>query len=251
MPGEETRISSNAQQTELAKSRLIRSSQSDKRRALAGLLVCKQRWGLSWSGKLLVLLIVSGATLSGAFTIYPLLAVTDRVDSKVLVVEGWVHTYAICSAVEEFNVRSYKQIFTTGGPVAGLGGYVNDFQTAAGVGADELKNAGVSEEFIQMVPSHVIGRDRTYSSAIALRAWFAEHNMDVRSLNVLTEDVHARRTRLLFEKAFGKKVAIGIIAVANPDYDAKHWWRYSEGVKDVLSEVVAYIYARLLFHPSA
>jgi len=26
--------------------------------------------------------------------------------------------------------------------------------------------------------------------------------------------------------------------VPNPDYDASHWWRYSEGVKDVLAETV-------------
>ena len=71
--------------------------------------------------------------------------------------------------------------------------------------------------------------------------------MPVRSINVVTEDVHARRTRLLFQKALGNDVAVGIISVPNPDYDARHWWRYSEGVKDVFAESVAYIYARLLF----
>ncbi len=61
------------------------------------------------------------------------------------------------------------------------------------------------------------------------------------------KDVHARRTCLLFQKALGHDVAVGVIAVTNPDYDASHWWRYSEGVKDVFAESVAYIYARLLF----
>jgi hypothetical protein len=41
----------------------------------------------------------------------------------------------------------------------------------------------------------------------------------------------------------------GIIAVPNPDYDAPHWWRYSEGVEDVVKEGVAYLYARLFFFP--
>jgi hypothetical protein len=35
-----------------------------------------------------------------------------------------------------------------------------------------------------------------------------------------------------------------VIAVANPDYDARHWWRYSEGVRDVISEGIAYLYAK-------
>jgi hypothetical protein len=40
---------------------------------------------------------------------------------------------------------------------------------------------------------------------------------------------------------------VGIIAVPNPDYDAQRWWRYSEGLKDVISESFAYLYARFFF----
>jgi hypothetical protein len=66
----------------------------------------------------------------------------------------------------------------------------------------------------------------------------------------LTEDAHARRTRLLYQKAFGKKVAVGIIAVSNPDYNPTQWWRYSDGVREVIGESIAYIYARFFFYPS-
>ena len=44
-------------------------------------------------------------------------------------------------------------------------------------------------------------------------------------------------------------VKIGIIAAPNPDYDAKHWWRYSEGVREVTGEGLAYLYAKLFFYP--
>jgi uncharacterized SAM-binding protein YcdF (DUF218 family) len=101
-----------------------------------------------------------------------------------------------------------------------------------------------------MVPSHVIGRDRTYSSAIALRDWLREHDVEVRSLNIVTEGAHARRTRLLFEKALGPGVTVGVIAASSPDFNAKHWWRYSEGVEDVIDQGVAYVYARFFFLPS-
>jgi uncharacterized SAM-binding protein YcdF (DUF218 family) len=93
-------------------------------------------------------------------------------------------------------------------------------------------------------------RDRTYASAVALRNWFHHHNVVVGSINVVTEDLHARRTRLLFQKAFGKDVQVGIIAVANVDYPANQWWRYSQGLKEVVSEFAAYLYARFLFFPS-
>lgn len=216
---------------------------------LGGILVRKERWGLSWRGWLIVF---AGALLTFSlflFCIYPFLAVTHRVDTNVLVVEGWIHEYAIRAALKEFQSNHYQRVFTTGGPVEGTGGYINDYNTAASVGADLLRKNGLSNESLQMVPSRVMDRDRTYSSAVVLRNWFREHNMPVRSINVVTENVHARRTCLLFQKALGHDVAVGVIAVTNPDYDASHWWRYSEGVKDVFAESVAYIYVRLFFYP--
>jgi len=73
----------------------------------------------------------------------------------------------------------------------------------------------------------------------------------VDNINVLTEGAHARRTRLLYQKAFGRNVTVGIIAVSNPDYDPKQWWRYSDGVREVTGERIAYIYAKFFFFPSA
>jgi uncharacterized SAM-binding protein YcdF (DUF218 family) len=218
-------------------------------RAIWGLVYRKERWSLSWRGRLIlafVLLVVGALVLKG---VYPFLATTHRVDADVLVVEGWVHEYAIRAGVEEFRSSSYQRVFTTGGPVEGTGGYINDYQTSASVGADLLTKSGLPNESVQMVPSRVMDRDRTYGSAVALRNWFREHNMSVHSINVVTEDLHARRSRLLFQKALGDNVTVGVIAVPNPDYDARCWWRYSEGVKGVFSEAVAYLYARLLFYP--
>jgi hypothetical protein len=218
---------------------------------LWGILRRKERWGLSWRGWLLL----TSAGLVAAnlvfLNIHPFLAITHRVNTNVLVVEGWIHRYAMRAAADEFNRGSYERIFTTGGPENGSGGYVNDYQTSASVGAEGLKKSGVAEDVIQIAPSHVIGRERTYSSAVALRDWFHEHNIPVHSINVLTENCHARRTKLLYEKALGKNFEVGIIAVANPDYNPKYWWCYSDGVREVIGESIAYIYARFFFYPSS
>jgi uncharacterized SAM-binding protein YcdF (DUF218 family) len=224
--------------------------QSTRPRAVWGLLDRKERWSLSWRGWLILtcaILLAGVVVLEG---VYPFLAITHRVDTDVLVVEGWVHEYAIRAAVKEFRNNSYQRVFATGGPVEGAGGYINDYNTGASVGADLLRKNGLPNESLQMVPSRVMDRDRTYGSAIALRTWFCEHNVPVSGINVLTEDVHARRSWLLFQKALGNKMAVGIIAVPNPDYDARHWWRYSDGVREVIGESIAYIYARLFFWPS-
>jgi len=220
-------------------------------RAMWGVFDRKERWSLSWRGRLIL---ISALLLVGALVfrgVYPFLATNHRIDTDVLVVEGWIHKYAIRAAADEFRSGAYRRVFTTGGPVVGTGGYIDDFQTSASVGADLLRKAGVPDESLRMVPSRTMDWDRTYSAAIALRDWIQQHEPSVRRINVVTEDTHARRTRLLFQKALGKNVQVGIIAVPNPDYPANRWWRYSEGLKDVVSESAAYLHARLLCLPLA
>lgn len=200
---------------------------------------------------MLVIAAITALAATFFFGVYPFFAVTQRVDSKLLVVEGWIDLYAIRAAADELEARGYEKVFSTGGPIHGTGGYTNDFNTAASVGASRLRAIGVTEPRLQMVPSRVSARDRTYSSALALRSWCAEHDVPLRAVNVVTEDVHARRTRLLFQKALGDEVRVGIIAVPNPDYDARYWWKYSEGVRAVLGECIAYVYARFFFFPDS
>lgn len=214
---------------------------------LWGLVVRKERWGLSWRGRLMLAILGIGAFLLVLFRTHPFLAVTQRVDSDVLVVEGWIREFAIDAAVDEWESGRYARIYSTGGPVRGLRSYKDDSKTAASVAANLLIRAGVPARAVQMVPSRVMERDRTYSSAVALRQWFMEHGVHVKSLNVMTEDVHARRTRDLYRHAFGNGVAVGIIAIPDPDYDGSRWWRYSEGVRDVVSEGGAWLYTKLFF----
>lgn len=219
--------------------------------AVKGLFERRASWGLSRSGWAVLVATFVFATIVLFLSVHPFLATTQRVQSDVLVVEGWIHEYGIRGAKEEFSQGAYRRAVTTGGPVVGIGGYRNDFQTSASVGADNLVAAGLPAERVSMVPSRVSGRDRTYSSAVALRIWLQANEPTVRKINVLTEDAHGRRTRLLFEKALGPAYEVGIISIPNPDYDPKRWWRYSEGVRTILGESIAYLYVRLFFWPSS
>lgn len=215
-----------------------------------GILTKRERWGLAWQGWLALVVASVILTTFLLMTVHPFLATTHRVDGNILVVEGWVHDYVIRAAAKEYTAGAYQRVLSTGGPSTGSGGYTWDADTSASVGAGQLRAAGVPSESVQMVPSHVIGRDRTYYSAVALRDWFHEHNMDVRSFNIVAESTHSRRTWLLFQEAFGGQVKVGVIAVQNPDYDPKRWWRSSDGFRDVVSEAIAYTYAKFLFYPA-
>jgi uncharacterized SAM-binding protein YcdF (DUF218 family) len=214
-----------------------------------GLVLRKERWGLSWQGWVamgLVLLLAGWVLVLG---IQPFLAVTNRVPAKVLVVEGWTHDFCVDAAVKEFKAGHYERVLTTGGPVEGYGPTSSIYDTEAWQSAGHLRKAGIPAEAVQSVPSRFVGRDRTYNSAMALRHWLHEQAPGVDRINVLTEDAHARRTWLLFAKALKPDVEVGIISVPDPDYDASHWWRYSEGVRAVIDESIAYLYAKFLFWP--
>jgi hypothetical protein len=51
----------------------------------------------------------------------------------------------------------------------------------------------------------------------------------------------------LYEKAFGAGTVIGVIAVPDREYEPQRWWASSSGVRDVVDEAVAYLYARFIF----
>ncbi|HEX4349193.1 MAG TPA: ElyC/SanA/YdcF family protein [Verrucomicrobiae bacterium] len=218
-------------------------------RKFFGCVTRKERWGLSARGWLAGIIILVAITGLWTLNIYSFLSQTRREDTKVLVVEGWVHEYATRAAATEFQAGHYDKVYTTGGPIAGTGGYSNDFNTSASVGAELLVKDGLPDNLVQMVPSHVSGRDRTYSSALKLREYFQTNGISVKSINVLTEGPHARRTRMLFQQAFGPEVTVGIISVPDPDYEPGRWWHYSEGVREVIGESIAWLYAAFLFHP--
>lgn len=215
-----------------------------------GLFNRRERWGLSmrgWGAVGMIVLLLGSAVLAG---IFPFLAISSPVPSEVLVVEGWVPMFTIRAAAQEIEAHGYRQVFTTGGPIGGTGPYSSEYTTSAHVAYTRLISVGVSTNLLHKVPSKIRDRDRTYSAALALRSWFTENGTaQPRSLNVITESTHARRSRLLFQKALGPETTVGIISVPPVDYPANHWWKYSEGVKEVISEGASYIYARFFFWP--
>jgi hypothetical protein len=211
-------------------------------------LVHRPRWSLTWLGWLLLLLLIMGAGFLVVRSVHDFLAVNAPVKTSVLVIEGWVPRYAVTNFVTQV-VNDYTDIYTTGGVTLADRKSRNDADTYASVTKARLMRAGVPAAKLHVVPSWIVKRDRTYSSALALREWCRTNNVQLTAINVVTLGPHARRSRLLHEEALGKNVKIGIIPLRNEEYDPEQWWRYSEGVKETLSEALAYLYARFWFSP--
>jgi DUF218 domain len=221
----------------------------EPRKLYWGLLRRRQCLVPTGRGCVLLGLITIGLLLGAARGIQPFLAVTDSVPGGVLVVEGWVPDYMLQAAIAEFRRAHYDRLFVTGTPLQ-HGAPLSEYENYARLGAATLVKLGLSTNDVQAVPTPATRRDRTYTTALSLRHWLRDHGMAPTKVNLITGGPHARRSRLMFKKALGKSFTVGVIAVPANDYDERRWWCYSQGVRTIIGEALAYAYARLLFHPS-
>ena len=177
--------------------------------------------------------------------IHSFLAITSPIKADLLVVEGWLPDYAIKNALTEFESGSYRKIITTGGPLP-TGYYLAEYKNYANLSAATFKALGLEKEKLVAVPAPEVVKDRTYTSAAAFRQWLANSELKIESINLYTFDVHARRSWLLFKQVLAPKIKVGVIAAESLDYDPNNWWISSAGVREIISETIAYIYARFI-----
>ena len=181
-------------------------------------------------------------------SLHPFLALNDPISDGLLVVEGWTPDYGLEMAVDEFKRDHYQKIYVTGGPLE-YGNYLYSYRTYAQLGAATLVGLGLDSNVVQAVPAPLVRRDRTYTSAVMLKKWLLEHGIQPTRIHLISDGPHSRRSRLLFLEAMGHGVTIGVTSIPPKDYDPRHWWRSSAGVRTVLDEALAYLYARFLFFP--
>ncbi len=219
------------------------------RRLLLGLFQRRECVVPTWRGLLVGFVLAAAVVVFFIRNAYPFLAVTEPSPGGVLVIEGWASDYAMAMAIDEFRRHPYSTFLVTGGPIE-KGAVFSEFKTFAEFGEATLERMGVAVDRVHSVPAPEVEKDRTYASALALKAWLQRHDLPTNNVNVLSMGLHARRSRLLFERAFGPGATIGITALEEPGTNLKPWWTTSVGVRGMLAEVMAYLYARFLFNPN-
>lgn len=165
-----------------------------------------------------------------------------------MVVEGWIHDFALDDAISLFNLGDYEKIVCTGVQIE-TGSYIQQFKSYPEMTADRLRKMGIPEEKIVVAIADVAKKDRTYMAAVALREAFMAYNLEERNLHLVTVGPHGRRSRMLFQKALGPDFEIGVTCLEPASYDPEEWFKSSEGVRYVIGETLAYLYAKFLFHP--
>lgn len=205
----------------------------------------REVWLPTIQGWLFILAFILALMLFTANHIHHFLAPNSPLKADVLVVEGWIEDYAIKSAMQEFQRGGYQKLITTGTPLE-KGYHLSEYKTTAELAAATLIALGFDPDQLVAVPAPKVMRDRTAASAVALNEWISQSNLKIKSINLYSSDVHARRSWLMFKQALAPKIQVGVISVDSDSYNPKQWWIYSAGVRSIISEAIAYLYARLV-----
>ena len=207
----------------------------------------KQCWVPTAGGWIVLVLLTLGAVGLGAGSIPGFLCVNHRVAAEVLVVECWLPDYAMQGAIQEFKRGGYKYVVTSSGAI-GAPWLQSRFKTGGEFAAANLAALGLDPKAIIATAAPQQSRDRTYASALPIKEWLRGADTTVKAVNVYSLSAHARRSRLLFQKALGDKVKVGVISHPDGQVDLESWWPSMDGFTEVVSEGLAYLYARFLFH---
>jgi hypothetical protein len=205
----------------------------------------QQMWTLTVQGWVIAIALIISFISFAITHIHPFLAVSAPIKADILVIEGWIPDFGIEQALTEFNSGSYRQIVTTGGSVD-KGYYLAQYNNFAEITAATFKKLGLEPEKVVAVPVTRVIKDRTYASAAEFEQWLSNSDLKVESINLFSFDTHTRRSWLLYKKILAPKIKVGVIAAKTRDYNPNKWWVSSEGVRTVMSETIAYIYARFL-----
>ena len=213
---------------------------------LWGLLEYKPQWMLSpqgWGILTICLIIVLIVILR---TVQLFLVVSQPIPSQILVVEGWMDEYGMKAAKMEFEQGKYDLILTTGEEL-GEGSVLARYKSYAGLAEAMLINLGVDPHKIVVISTPRVKKDRTATSALAIKNWILASSLPINAINLYSYDAHSRRSWFIFSRILYPEITVGILAYPSPFYEPAKWWASSEGFRTITSEAIAYLYAILIW----
>jgi len=179
---------------------------------------------------------------------YKFLAIEKKTGSRILVVEGWIDEKCVANALDLYESNGYEILVVTGVPITQWT-YSSPFTNMADATAESIRRMHFKDSVYRIVvPSNIL-RDRTYSTAVAMKMKFEEWQLPYEHFDLYTVGAHSRRSYLVYKKVFSES-HIGLIADTDASFDPERWYGTSRGFRIVLSELISYFYALLFFHPN-
>ncbi len=175
------------------------------------------------------------------------LAQQQSIKSPILIVEGWISERALQEAIKHYKTANYKIIITTGGPIKTRNS--TKHKTYADLAAAYLRNNSLNNSNIKSLPTPESAQNRSFLSAVIVRDWLQKQNIKTKQINLYSQGVHARRTKALYQMAFGNQYRIGINAAKTTEYKLDSWWKSSTGAKTVITETIGLAWVKCCFYP--
>jgi hypothetical protein len=172
------------------------------------------------------------------------LAVTDRSQADVLVVEGWIGRKGIHAAVDEFERGGYRFMVAAGGLTSGQ--WEDKPDSYAEMAAREMIRLGVPQASILVATAEITESHRTFESAVAVWRILQQAGIKAQGINVFTLGPHARRSGLVFAKVNSNVGKIGVIGWLPMEFKEEVWWQSSDRSRELLEETAGYLYEVLL-----
>ena len=176
------------------------------------------------------------------------LAVNEPVGAGYLVIEAWMDKEELDQALEYFNAHDFAKAVFVGGPI------YNDFHridtSYAERAANYLQARGLPVDKLAIVNAPHSAQSRTFLNGVMVREWFKQQGISLTRLDVFSSSTHTRRSRDLYQLAFGGQTEIGIIASEPSGFNPAHWWK-SNDRKDVAVEFAGWFLVKCCFHPGA
>jgi uncharacterized SAM-binding protein YcdF (DUF218 family) len=198
-------------------------------------------WCPTWLGIFCLALLLAAPVVWCCWCGEAFLSLTERQPTDVLVVEGWIGRDGVRAAAQEFAQHGYKYIVTTGATTTDERWEESGWSFAEGA-QHELLRSGIPESQIIVATAKGVERQRTFQSAVAVWRALRARDIHPKALNVFTWGPHARRSRLVFAKAFAGDMKIGVISWVPASYGNGPWWHSSERAKELLTEAPGYIF---------
>ena len=172
----------------------------------------------------------------------------DGQGARTLVVEGWMGPSELDQVAAQVASRGYRRVLTGGGPIEpwqDVGGWASYAERSAA----QLRPRLPAAVPVIAVPAPESLRERTYVSALAVRAWLEAAEPGVPPIDLVTSGAHARRSWLLYRMAFGGRSEVGVVSTRQEGFDADHWWRSSAGTKALVGELIGFAWTKCCFWP--
>lgn len=122
------------------------------------------------------------------------------------------------------------------------------YKSRAGSSAEYLVEQGVPPQVIQIIDAPRVEYNKTYTTAKAVGKWLEEHTEKQHRVNLISENVHSRRSWMLFKKEMPQHVELGIIASSRFENDEKNWWKNRGRKAYVLNQTMKFWYAVLTYY---